>query len=186
MNEKPTESPILRISSLETDRPTEFCLQPDAGARKSIAVELDLLALRKLRFQGTVAPVGDADWLLTAELGATVVQPCVLTLEPVTTRLDVPVSRRFVAGFAPVTTDEEEETEMPEDDSIEPLGREIDLFAVMTEALSLALPLYPRAAEAELEETTFSEPGTEPMKDEDLRPFAGLASLRDKLDKNGE
>ncbi|HHI70111.1 MAG TPA: DUF177 domain-containing protein, partial [Rhodobacteraceae bacterium] len=36
------------------------------------------------------------------------------------------------------------------------------------------------------EETTFSEPGTEPMKDEDLRPFAGLASLRDKLDKNGE
>ena len=34
---------------------------------------------------------------------------------------------------------------MPEDDTIEKLGREIDLAAVMIEALSLALPLYPRA-----------------------------------------
>jgi hypothetical protein len=44
--------------------------------------------VRKLRFIGTLEPEGAQDWRLTADLGATVVQPCVVTLAPVTTRLE--------------------------------------------------------------------------------------------------
>ena len=70
---------------------------------------------------------------------------------------------------------------MPDDDTIEPLPDVIDLGAVLAEALALNLPLYPRADGAHLDQAVFTEPGKLPMTDEDARPFAGLAGLRDQL-----
>ncbi|MGD9864993.1 MAG: DUF177 domain-containing protein [Pseudodonghicola sp.] len=173
-----TDSHALRVAELPQTAPTPFDLAPDAEARAALAQELGLSALRKLRFSGRLQARGRRDWLLEAQLGATVVQPCVVTLEPVTSRIDVPVRRLFVAGLA---DPEGAEVEMPEDDSIEPLGAIIDLDAVMAEALALALPLYPRAEGVELGEAVYAEPGRTPMRDEDTRPFAGLAGLRDAL-----
>ena len=63
---------------------------PDAAARGALAEELGLLDLRKLRLSGRITPDGDSGWRLDATLGATVVQPCVVTLQPVTTRIDEP------------------------------------------------------------------------------------------------
>ena len=77
------------------------------------------------------------------------------------------------------------EVEMPEDDSIEPLPATLDLGAVMIEALSLALPTFPRAAGAELGQVLATRAGIAPMTDEDAKPFAGLGALRDKLAKDG-
>jgi len=172
----------LRVSTLDTRKPTKFELTPTATGRKAIAAQLALHDLRKLRFVGDVRATGDSNWTLEGTLGATVVQPCVVTLEPVTTRIDVPVLREFIDGLErPV--DEDEEIEISPDDNSEPLGSHIDVESVMTEALSLALPLYPRADGAELAHTTFAEDGIRPMSDEDTKPFAGLASLRDKLGK---
>ena len=70
---------------------------------------------------------------------------------------------------------------MPEDDTIEPLGRWIDPEAVMLETLTLHIPLYPRSDDVALGEVVVTEPGVAPMRDEDARPFAGLASLKDQL-----
>jgi uncharacterized metal-binding protein YceD (DUF177 family) len=112
-----------------------------------------------------------------------VVQPCVVTLAPVTTRIEEDVERRFLADPPPMP---EGEVEMPGDESAEPLPDVIDLGAVLAEALALALPDYPRAEGAALEEAQFAAPGTRPMSDDDAKPFAGLAGLRDDLDKNGK
>ena len=172
----------LRVLALDTQNPNTFELIPAPPARKAISAQLDLLDLRKLRFTGDIRATGDADWTLEGKLGATVVQPCVVTLEPVTTRIDVPVMREFVEGLERPVADEEEIEILPEDNS-EPLGSHIDLETVMIEALSLALPLYPRADGAELTKTNFAPEGIQPMRDEDTKPFAGLASLRDKLEK---
>jgi uncharacterized metal-binding protein YceD (DUF177 family) len=79
---------------------------------------------------------------------------------------------------------EEDEIEMPEDDSVEKLTGVIDIGAVMAEALALAIPVYPRKTDADLGETIFAGPGIEPMSDDDARPFAGLAGLRDALKKD--
>lgn len=177
-----TSTHTLRVSKLDTQNPTVFELHPPAAQRKAIAIRLNLIELRKLRFTGSIRPTGEADWTLTADLGGTVVQPCVLTLAPVTTRIDISVSRRFLADLA-VQPDTEEEIEIPSDENSEPLGTHIDLDAVMVEALSLALPLYPKAEGAQLEDTTFAQPGTTPMSDEAARPFSGLSALRDKLKK---
>jgi len=174
----------LRVADLPQNRETAFSLAPDTAQMTAISQELDLLSLRKLRFEGQVVSEGKSDWRLEAELGATVVQPCVVTLAPVTTRIEVSVIRRFLAHL-PEDTMEESEVELPEDETIEKLGSEIDLENVMIEALSFALPLYPRAEGAELSEAQFTEPGKKPMSDGDAHPFAELQALRDKLPKKG-
>jgi uncharacterized metal-binding protein YceD (DUF177 family) len=155
-----------------------FTLEPDADARRAAAARLGIDAVRKLRFEGTLAPEGTRDWRLEARLGATVVQPCVVTLAPVTTRIDTVVLRAYLADFV---EPEEDEAEMPEDETQEPLPDRLDLADVMLEALALALPDYPRAEGAELGGAAFAEPGVKPITDEDARPLAGLAALRDLL-----
>jgi uncharacterized metal-binding protein YceD (DUF177 family) len=162
--------------------PVAFRLEPDAEARGETARSLGIEAVRKLRFEGEIAPSGRNDWHLRGTLGATVVQPCVVTLSPVTTRIDTQVSRRYLADFV---EPEEEEAEMPEDDTEEPLPERLDLAAVMLEALALALPDYPRADGAELGEANFAAAGVAPMTDADAKPLAGLAALRDRLREEG-
>lgn len=133
----------VRVTSLRARRATRFALLPDADARTALAQELGASALRKLRFSGTILPEGREDWRIEAELGATVVQPCVVTLAPVTTRIDAPVLRRLVVRMPSSETDQE-----MVDDTLEPLGAVIDLGALMVEALALEMPDYPRAPDA--------------------------------------
>ncbi len=184
MAQQPSPSPgALRVAELNQNSPTAFALRPDAEALRSLATELELLGLRKLSFAGEVAAADGTDWILTGHLGATVVQPCGITLEPVTTRIETPVERHYLADYDHVTAPE---IEMPEDDSTEPLGRWIEPHAVMIEALVLALPLYPRSEEADLGEQVFTEPGVTPMRDDDAKPFAGLADLKAQMTKSSK
>ncbi len=171
----------LRVADLPQNAPTMFDLRPDSKILDSIKDDLNLLGLRKLTFVGEVRAQGKRDWALKGKLGATVIQPCVVTLEPVTTRIDVPVARVFLADWS---DPDEEEFEIPEGDESEPLGPEIDPAQVMIEALSLALPQYPRKEGAELEQADYTEPGKQAMTDEDVKPFAGLAGLRDAMKKD--
>lgn len=178
MKQTPPSPTALRVASLPQNSATAFALRPEAPRLKEIAADLHLSALRKLSFDGEITGEGRSDWRVNAKLGATVVQPCGVSLEPVTTRIDVPVTRLFQRDYINVDAPE---AEMPEDDTIEPLGAWIDPWDIMIEALVLALPLYPRAPGAELGEMVVTEPGSVPMRDEDARPFAGLADLRARL-----
>lgn len=175
----------FRVRDLSTRHPTAFDLVPDAAARAAIGDALKLSALRKLRFQGEVSPAGAQGWRLTGTLGATVVQPCVVTLDPVITRIDERVERVYMpAELLEIEVEAGSETEMPEDTSVEALGAVISAHDAMIESLSLAVPQYPRAQDAALGEAVFAEDGVTPLTDEDTKPFAGLAALRDELDKN--
>lgn len=179
--ETPKATPPLTPARLSRAASHGFSLIPDATERAALAEELGIDGIRKLRFEGELIPEGKADWRLEATLGATVVQPCVVTLDPVVTRIDAPVTRRFLADMTPPDPDDKGEAEMPEDDTAEPLPDRIDPAFVMAEALALHLPDYPRAEGADLGEAVFAEPGTDPMTDEDAKPLAGLKALRDKL-----
>lgn len=172
----------LRASDLAA-KPHRFAMRPGPEALKDIADALGLEGLRKLSFQGEVRPAGKRDWGLTATLGATIEQLCTVTLAPVRTRIDTQITRRFVSGFV---MPEDPETEMPEDDSIEPLGEWIDIEAVMIEALSLEVPPYPRAADATFESAQFAASNVVPLTDEAAKPFAGLAALKARMDDKDE
>ncbi|MDP1670369.1 YceD family protein [Phaeovulum sp.] len=164
----------LRLSDLAQRKPTRFALAPDAETRRRIAEWAGIEALPRLRFAGALSPRGRRDWQLEAELDAVVVQACVVTLAPVSTKIAEPVARRWLADLpAPVA----DEAEIPEDVSTEALPEVIDLGAVMLEALELALPLYPRAPGAEFGAAEVTEAGLAPMRNEAPRPFAGLAAM---------
>ena len=174
MSDTPVYSHLLRLADLPVRKPTRFSLAPGSDARSALAEAFGITAVSALTFKGELRAGGNKDWQLTAELDAEVEQPCVVTLAPVVTDIHEPVLRRYVADLPPP---EAEETEMPEDDSIEPLPETIDLGAVMAEALALALPLYPRSRGARLDQPVFCQPGVAPLTDEALRPFADLADI---------
>lgn len=175
---------ILITSELPKRKPTRFDVALDADLALRVANDLRISGLRKCRLQGQIAPVGARDFQLTAQLGATVTQPCVVTLEPVSTRIDTQFTRRYSPDAQPEFG--EGEYEMPQDDTLEPLTPQIDLLALLQEELALALPLYPRKDAQDFDGLAVAEKGIAPLRDEDLRPFAGLAALRDKLTKGDE
>lgn len=178
----PENSPhLLRVADLPNRKTTHFSIAPDERSRKAIAEELGLVSLRKLTFKGDLRPLGKKDWLLTAKLGVSIVQSCVVTLEPVRTRIDKTITRHFISEM---TIPDETEAEMPEDDSVEQLGDSIDLEASMIESLSIELPDYPRSPSAEAQTANFTEPGKKAMTDDDAKPFAVLATLKEKLAKS--
>jgi uncharacterized metal-binding protein YceD (DUF177 family) len=167
------------VAALASRKPTRFDIKPDGAARRAIADYLGILAVPKLRFAGEVVARGRYDFVLTAVLEARVEQACSITLEPVVADVREEVLRVYLADWQ---VPEGDEMEMPEDDSTEPLGEVIDAGHVALEALMLALPPFPRAPGASLADAQFAPPGTTPLKDGDLKPFAGLAALKAKLD----
>ncbi len=174
----PARPTRFRTGGLSPRKPTHFTYQPDAAARADLARDLGLLGVSALSFIGRITPVGRDEMVLTGTLVASIDQPCVVTLVPVPARISEEVARRYVAGL---TMPEGDEVEMPQDDTVEPMPEVIDLADVAAEALTLALPLYPRAPGAVLGETVFAPDGVAPLTDTDLKPFAGLASLARKL-----
>lgn len=176
----PISSPLpdrLRVAHLSPSRDNEFDLAPDAAAREAVAAGMDLIALPKLRFKGRVRARGREEWVLEGTLNATVVQACVVTLDPVRTALEEEVS----LVFSPyVAAPEEEEVEMG-DETVEPLGQWINLGDIALEALALALPTHPRKDGAEMPEGA-ADPDDDADSGETRKPFAGLANLMKKGD----
>jgi uncharacterized metal-binding protein YceD (DUF177 family) len=168
----PARPTKLRTGGLSPRKPTHFSFVPDVEARAAIAAVLDIPGVTSLHFTGVITPTGRDEMTLTGTLKASVVQACVITLAPVAARIEEDVRRRYVADLP---TPEGDEAEMPEDDSTDPMPEVIDLAEVATEALALALPLYPRAPGATLGEAVFAESGVAPLAERDLKPFAGLA-----------
>lgn len=174
---------VVEVARLRGLPEFAFDLAPDATEAAALARLMGAQAVRKLRFAGRLAPAPDGAWRLEAVLGATVTQTCVVSLEPVVTRVDAPVHRLFALGAskAPVEiviTD-------TEDDETEPLGPRIDLGLVATEALALALPAYPRRKDARLAVAVSAPPGAAPLPEPEVKPFAALAALRSKMDEGG-
>ncbi|MFV0408884.1 MAG: YceD family protein [Paracoccus sp. (in: a-proteobacteria)] len=165
----------LRVAHLSPAQPNEFDLTPDEASRAQIARDLDLIALPMLRFSGDIRASGGDDWALNGRLVAQLVQPCAITLDPVTTDIDEEVALIFSPH---VSTPDEEEVEMG-DDSVEPLGQWINIGEIGLEALSLALPTHPLAPGAEMPETAI-DPDDEGDSGETRKPFAGLADLMKK------
>ena len=168
----------FRVTALSPRKPTRFDIVATPAQRAALAQELGLSKVESLTFKGEIRPVGKHDYAVIGELAARVVQPCSVTLAPVRTDISEAVHRTFLADFVVPDGDE---VELQADETIDPLPEVIDAGHVATEALVLAIPLYPRAPGAELGTAAFAEPGVTALKDGDLKPFAGLADLKARL-----
>jgi uncharacterized metal-binding protein YceD (DUF177 family) len=164
---------------VEFSRPVDMMRLPAGGGhyeiaasdeeRAALARRFSLLALQHLAAKIDITRVPGGFYRLAAELEAAPVQACVVTLEPISSR----ISERFSLLYGPLDEAEEvildgaAETVEALDDGI------IDLGEAVAQQLSLALDPFPHAPDADVQnqETSAGEPSR-------TSPFAALAQLR--------
>ena len=145
---------------------------------EAVAKMLDLVALDRLTFAYRIDRGGSERLLLTGKLRADATQTCVVSLDPIEARLEVPVEMEFwPAELIPHSERNAGDhggagvLDWPEaiDD-----GR-IDLGPVIYETLATALDPYPRRSEA-----SFDWPQGQGQEGEGAGsgPFASLAALK--------
>ena len=167
----------VRLDTLPaTGKSIEIKAEPEE--REAIATSLGVTSVDKLvativalPFRGGIRTQG--------RLLATVVQPSVITLEPITQQIDEVIDRVFLPGrekdyAGPANA--EIFVDLEGDDLPDNLvGGVADLSELIIETLALAIDPYPREPNAELPEEAFDPDGAEEL------PFAQLKALRDKL-----
>ena len=169
----PLPSLPYRAAAIIGRKPLHFTFSPDAAARAAIAAHLGVISVDHLVFKGVFSPKGRSDVQLRADLTAQITQACIITFAPVAAQITSPVARDYLRDYIEPSATEAELG--PEDH--EPIPEEFDVAAIAIEELLLSLPLYPRAAGAELGAVVAAPKGAQPLTDDALRPFAGLATL---------
>ncbi len=170
----PLWSVPLALSDVpETGR--QVALTADAPVRAAIAKLARLRDLPRLEATFDVTQHGHGGLRVTGHIRATVGQDCVATLEPVENEIDEPVDLVFAPPEA-AETGGGDGTETFDVDTPEPLvGGVIDLGAISTEFLLLAIDPYPRKPDA-----VFEPP---PAGSGTAHPFAALAALKKGQDE---
>jgi len=177
----PEFSRPLRVSKLPAAG-TDAAEKAEEQERAALARRFGVAELRRMGFEARLRPSGDGGWRVAGLARARVVQPCVVTLEPVVQHIEEAFERRLEPGApAPDLSDldPDEETDPPE-----PLGDWIDPAEMASEAVALAIDPYPRAAGVDFDGVGASPPGASMPERE--KPFAGLAALKAKLSGEGE
>lgn len=177
------------VAELGRDEPTPFRIAADSSERAALARHLDVVRVDRLSFEGQIAPAAAGGFLVEGRLTADVVQTCVVTLEPLAASHDMQLSRLFVPASrldellaATVSSEGEVEADADEPDGYTDT---IDLGALATESLLLALEPYPRREGVELGEIRAAPPGAA-WDEAEGHPFARLAELRARLRNGGD
>lgn len=147
-----------------------------ASELEIVAKMLDLVALDRLTFAYQLGRGGGGRLLLSGTLHADATQTCVVSLEPVAARLEVPVEMEFWPPELLPQTDPDDHASARVLDWPEAIrdGR-IDLGPVVYETLATALDPYPRRPEARFDWPQGPEPQAEGAGS---GPFASLAALK--------
>jgi uncharacterized metal-binding protein YceD (DUF177 family) len=168
---------IVRIDRLPaTGRDLDVSL--DEATRATVAETLQLSALERFDAKLIVAPFRGGI-RAQGRLRARVVQPSVVTFEPVTQDIDEPVDRIFLpdAHLSRPTPGQEVFIDLEDEDFPDHIdGPEVDLSALLIEVLALAIDPYPRLAGESVDELGLNRDG------EASGPFADLAKLKKSTD----
>lgn len=164
-----------------------FRFSAEGDERTALARRLGLQAIASLEVAGRVEPTGPTGaFRLEAALRAEVVQTCVVTLQPVPSRLEAAIERRYDSRAADrEPAGDEVVWRLDDDDGADALaGDAIDVGEAAAEQLALELDPFPRAPDAEFGPDLGAEAGGEGAE-AGAGPFAALAGLRDKLAGRG-
>ena len=134
-----------------------------------------------MRFKGTLSPLEHAEWRAEGRLTAAFEQTCVVTLGPVLQHIDERLARLYLPAEDHA---EEPDIDFEPDDEDEPdlYSSKIDLGALAIEAMALALDPYPRVEDATvIDHHHAAPPGIKPLDDKDLKPFAKLSELKERI-----
>ena len=174
---------LVRFSEINQSKPFDFHLTLSNKKVAELVKRLDLLSITKVSLVGILSPLSIDKWSLKAELRATVKQKCVVSFKPVKTAVCEPISRTFSPSALQNTFEIYDDGTSPVifDDTLQELNDYIDLNEIIFEELTLMLPLYPKIEGAELGSYSVTEPGAKPLTEENIKPFAQLSEIKDKL-----
>jgi len=146
--------------------------------RAGLTEALDLLGCDSLDVSYGVGPVASGAWRVSGDLKADVIQACVVSLEPVPSR----IAESFSVEFRRDAVGEHEQEANGDLEifslvDVEPLRDDlIDVGRIVYETFSAALDPYPRKSGAEF---TWSDP-REAESAARANPFAVLKKLKDE------
>jgi len=145
-------------------------LAPDAATRAAVAGFAGVLDVPRLQADFNLSRVGADSLRVAGQVSATVVQRCVVTLDPVHNEVEEEIN----LVFAPPAREDAAAKALQSPDAEDPVEElrhgAVDLGAIATEFLVLGLDPYPRKPGA-----TFDSPAED---DPSAHPFAALASLK--------
>lgn len=172
---------FVRVIRLEGARPprVRFAIEATPTECAALAKRFGLVQLDRLAAKGQAELGSGGQWRLTGSLTASVVQSCVVSLDPVPAE----VSDSFELDFTVQSDKDDEDGEVDltvgDAEPLPPDGR-LDVGEITAQQLSLALDPFPRKPGVQWEETPVPEEG----KPEDrVQPFKGLA---DRLGRREE
>lgn len=178
---KATDAPlfdaIVRIDRLPASG-RDLQVSLDEQTREELAKVLKISAIERFEASLVVAPLRGG---LRAQgrLLARIVQPSVVSFEPVEQDIDEPVDRVFLpepSDHKP-TPGSEIFVDLEDDDFPDHIdGPEVDLSALLIETLALAIDPYPRQPGESVESLGIDLQADEPS------PFAALAKLKKEND----
>jgi uncharacterized metal-binding protein YceD (DUF177 family) len=157
-----------------TDPPqagVEDRLEASPAECAALAQRFGIEALKHFSARFTRKPYPGGGLLISGRLKAEPVQLCIVSLEPVTERLDKP----FTLVVLPHDGALSEDPDGPDEIQADATGH-FDLGEALAEELSLSLNPYPRKAGAHL--PLPPEEAAEPIEAPPRNPFAKLAALR--------
>jgi uncharacterized metal-binding protein YceD (DUF177 family) len=177
-NEKPVFSHVI----LRDDVPPnglDVNFEADAATCAALADRFQLEAIEAVRVQSHIVPFDKAGLRATGRVCGRVQQICGVTLEPVWTQIDEDFTIEFqpadiLAQF--VIPDDDVETDLPE--ALK--DGQADIGDMAMQYLALAIPPWPRRADAEFDAYSDGDADDEAQP---ASPFAVLAELRDKPDE---
>jgi uncharacterized metal-binding protein YceD (DUF177 family) len=141
-------------------------IEADTAECAALARRFGLLAVDRLAADVELRRQGSDRILLRATFDAAFMQSCVVTLDPVAGA----VSEHFSLLYGPPELEESGVGGVEDDVAFEPLvGEAIDIGEAVAQEFALALPPFPRSAEA--------DSAAAPPAAEDPGPFAQLARL---------
>jgi uncharacterized metal-binding protein YceD (DUF177 family) len=187
LRQEEAEPPVL-TRSIEVDDVEDGearLIEVTEDERATIARLLDLVALDRLAFAYRLKREGEGRTGLTGTLSATATQTCVVTLEPVPSTLEVPVSVEFwplrllrqLEAKAQLEAKPDEPACHGMVDWPEPVrDGTIDLGPVIYESFATALDPYPRKEGADF--AWHEEPSAESPAEKAPGPFAALGKLK--------
>jgi hypothetical protein len=142
-------------------------LTADSGTRDAVAAAVGVAAMPSLEASFDLLRIGADGVRLAGRVRATVVQNCVVTLEPLENRIDEAVELVFLPGAADAAGLQPIEGEEPPETLVD--GR-IDLGAIAVEFVFLGIDPYPRKPGAVFDAAPAGDPSS--------HPFAALAALK--------
>lgn len=168
---------IVRIDRLPAGG-RDLTVSLDEPTRAALAEALKVSTIDSFKATLTVAPLRGGIRAL-GRLVADIVQPSVVTFEPVAQHIDEPVDRVFLpeAQAHKPTPGSEIFIDLEDEDFPDHIdGPEVDLSALLIETLALAIDPYPRAPGESLDSLGVS------VGDGPVSPFAALEKLKKSTD----